>query len=93
MKIEKAERPDPKPESKAETKAAAEALRKPGSRKGREHPIRGIPVSPGIAIGPVFDTTEEPTEAPAAASRPTGSRPRSSAWPRPPPSRASSSAS
>ncbi|MDB5375298.1 MAG: phosphoenolpyruvate--protein phosphotransferase [Belnapia sp.] len=53
-----------KPENKAEAKAAAEALRKPGSRKGREHAIRGIPVSPGIAIGLVFVTTEVPTEVP-----------------------------
>jgi phosphotransferase system enzyme I (PtsI) len=29
-----------------------------------ERLFRGIPVSPGIAIGPVFDTTEAPAEAP-----------------------------
>ena len=64
MKIEKAEKPETTPQTRSEARAAAEALRKPGSRKGREHAIRGIPVSPGIAIGPIFDTTEVPTEAP-----------------------------
>ena len=33
-------------------------------RKGREVVIKGIPVSPGVAIGPVYDTTEIPAEAP-----------------------------
>lgn len=30
-----------------------------------ERVFKGIPVSPGIAIGPVFDTTEPPADAPA----------------------------
>ena len=64
MKTEKAEKPETTPQTRSEARAAAEALRKPGSRKGREHAIGGIPVSPGIAIGPIFDTTEVPTEAP-----------------------------
>lgn len=63
MKTDKADRDRTDPKA-AETKGAAEALRKPGSRKGREHTIRGIPVSPGIAIGPIFDTTEVPAETP-----------------------------
>jgi len=43
---------------------------KPGERRAvlrrgaKEVQIRGIPVSPGIAIGPIFDTTEPPAEAP-----------------------------
>ncbi len=55
MKTERGDRSEAKP---------ADILRKPGPRRGREHAIRGIPVSPGIAIGMVFDTTEVPTEAP-----------------------------
>ncbi len=35
-----------------------------GPRRTREQAIRGIPVAPGIAIGPVHTTTEVPTEAP-----------------------------
>lgn len=63
MKTDKADRDRTDPKA-AETKGAAEPPRKPGSRKGREHAIRGIPVSPGIAIGPIFDTTEVPAETP-----------------------------
>src|SRR4051812_38665509 len=55
MKTEKAERIEARP---------ADAARKPVARKGREQPIRGIPIAPGIAIGPIFDTTEVPAEAP-----------------------------
>jgi phosphotransferase system enzyme I (PtsI) len=54
MKIEKPSPP--------EHRAAEPAKRPP--RKTREVTIRGIPVSPGIAIGAVFDTTEPPAEAP-----------------------------
>ena len=32
--------------------------------KRREKLLRGIAVSPGIAIGPAFDTSEAPAEAP-----------------------------
>jgi phosphotransferase system enzyme I (PtsI) len=32
--------------------------------KGREVAVRGIAVSPGVAIGPVYDTTDPPAEAP-----------------------------
>jgi phosphotransferase system enzyme I (PtsI) len=37
---------------------------KRAARRSKEVTIRGIPVSPGIAIGAVFDTTEPPAEAP-----------------------------
>ncbi|MCO6419133.1 phosphoenolpyruvate--protein phosphotransferase [Siccirubricoccus sp. KC 17139] len=49
---------------KADTKSIAETPRKATGRKPREIVIRGIPVAPGIAIGPVYDTSEEPAEAP-----------------------------
>jgi hypothetical protein len=42
MKTDRGDRSEAKP---------ADLLRKPGPRRGREHAIRGIPVSPGIAIG------------------------------------------
>jgi len=45
---------------------AAEAPRRAG-RKTREVLIRGIPISPGVAIGAVFDTSEVPTVAPRRA--------------------------
>jgi len=35
-----------------------------GKEKPRQVVVRGIPVCPGIAIGPVFDTTDAPPEAP-----------------------------
>jgi phosphotransferase system enzyme I (PtsI) len=41
-----------------------EAPRKPAARKTKEQAIRGLPIAPGIAIGPVYDTTEIPAEAP-----------------------------
>jgi phosphotransferase system enzyme I (PtsI) len=50
---------EPKPEAKAEP-----AARKPAARKGREIAIRGIAVSPGVAIGPAFDTTDAPPDPP-----------------------------
>jgi phosphoenolpyruvate-protein phosphotransferase len=53
-------------EGKPETKPDAPA-RKPAARKGREAAIRGIAVSPGVAIGPVFDTTEVPADPPRRA--------------------------
>jgi len=58
MKTEKAVGGE-KPEAKGPEAAARKA-----ARKAREHAIRGIPVSPGIAIGPIYDTTEAPAEAP-----------------------------
>lgn len=53
------------PERGAErgTERAAEAPRRAG-RMLREQEIRGIAITPGIAIGPVYDTTEIPAEAP-----------------------------
>lgn len=56
MKTDKAGPPEPR--------APDPAKRPGGARKTREVMIRGIPVSPGIAIGTVFDTTEPPAEAP-----------------------------
>jgi phosphotransferase system enzyme I (PtsI) len=46
---------------KSETPARPRASKTP---KRRETLLRGIPVSPGIAIGPAFDTSEAPAEAP-----------------------------
>jgi phosphotransferase system enzyme I (PtsI) len=57
MKIDKAERAE-----KPELKLAAESGRR-GMRRAREALIRGIPVQPGIAIGPIFDTSDTPSEA------------------------------
>jgi phosphoenolpyruvate-protein phosphotransferase len=48
----------------AEPRSPDPAKRPGSARKSREVTIRGIPVSPGIAIGIVFDTTEPPAEAP-----------------------------
>ncbi|MBX6744239.1 MAG: phosphoenolpyruvate--protein phosphotransferase, partial [Acetobacteraceae bacterium] len=62
MKTEKPDKIEAKGVARAE--AAAEASRRPTPRKGRELAIKGIPVSPGIAIGPIYDTTEIPAEAP-----------------------------
>jgi phosphotransferase system enzyme I (PtsI) len=41
-----------------------EAPRKQHVRKTKEQAIRGLPIAPGIAIGPIYDTTEIPAEAP-----------------------------
>jgi hypothetical protein len=46
---------------KSETPARPRGAKTP---KRRETQLRGIAVSPGIAIGPVFDTSEAPAEAP-----------------------------
>jgi phosphotransferase system enzyme I (PtsI) len=43
----------------------ADGARKPAaSRRARELTVKGIPVSPGVIIGAVFDTSEVPAEAP-----------------------------
>jgi phosphotransferase system enzyme I (PtsI) len=52
----KTEKPDQKP-------PADTAPRKP-LRRGKEVAVHGLAVSPGIAIGTVFDTTEAPAETP-----------------------------
>jgi phosphoenolpyruvate-protein phosphotransferase len=41
-----------------------EAPRKQHVRKTKDQAIRGLPIAPGIAIGPIYDTTEIPAEAP-----------------------------
>lgn len=46
---------------KSETPARPRAAKSP---RRRETQLRGIAVSPGIAIGPAFDTSEAPAEAP-----------------------------
>ncbi|MCB4820326.1 phosphoenolpyruvate--protein phosphotransferase [Roseicella aerolata] len=48
----------------------SEAPRRATARRTREHAVRGIPISPGIAIGPVYDTNEIPAEAPRRAILP-----------------------
>ena len=50
-------------DSKGEAKAVAER-RAVARRMAKEVQLRGIPVSPGVAIGQVFDTSEPPAEAP-----------------------------
>lgn len=47
----------------SETRSSTDGPRRQG-RRVKEVTIRGIPVSPGIAIGFIFDTTEPPAEAP-----------------------------
>ncbi|MBC9208180.1 phosphoenolpyruvate--protein phosphotransferase [Roseomonas aerophila] len=49
-----------------ETKTA-EGTRKAAARRTREVAIKGIAISPGVAIGEVFDTSEVPAEAPRRA--------------------------
>ncbi|MDJ0388068.1 phosphoenolpyruvate--protein phosphotransferase [Roseomonas sp. E05] len=54
---------------KTEKTEKTEAARTPdsprrGGRKTREVLVRGIAISPGVAIGAVYDTSEVPTEAP-----------------------------
>ncbi|KAA2213766.1 phosphoenolpyruvate--protein phosphotransferase [Teichococcus oryzae] len=58
MKTEKRE--------KASQAPAAEPARRL-ARKSREARLWGIPICPGVAIGPVFDTSEPPAEAPRRA--------------------------
>jgi phosphotransferase system enzyme I (PtsI) len=47
-----------RPDARADGKAARRAA------KPAEQRLTGIPVSPGIVIGPIYDTTEAPAEAP-----------------------------
>jgi phosphotransferase system enzyme I (PtsI) len=50
---------------KTEKPEAKPSERRGGARRvAREVLVRGIPVSPGVAIGPCFDTTDPPAEAP-----------------------------
>lgn len=56
MKTEKSE--------KHEATKTAEPPPRRGARKTREVAIRGIAITPGVAIGAVYDTSDVPTEAP-----------------------------
>jgi phosphotransferase system enzyme I (PtsI) len=72
MKIEKAtttvEKPEAAPAEGGSPAAPRKAAAASAARKVRpEQLVRGIPVSPGIAIGAVYDTTEVPAEAPRRA--------------------------
>ncbi|MBC9179026.1 phosphoenolpyruvate--protein phosphotransferase [Pseudoroseomonas ludipueritiae] len=63
----------------AASKSADGARKASIPRKAREIAIKGIPVSPGVIIGAVFDTSEVPAEAPRreiAASKVEGERQR-----------------
>ncbi|MFZ4406724.1 MAG: phosphoenolpyruvate--protein phosphotransferase [Paracraurococcus sp.] len=62
MKNEKTETPEGLNARSGER--GQEAPRRSTARKTREQALRGIPIAPGIAIGPVYDTTEIPAEAP-----------------------------
>lgn len=46
------------------------AKRPAAARRGRETAFRGIAIGPGVAIGPIFDTTEPPAEAPRRSITP-----------------------
>jgi len=63
MKTEKAERPEP-------AALRADPARKGAAKRPRDQAFKGIAVSPGIAIGPIFDTTEVPTEVPRRSIAP-----------------------
>ncbi|WP_426954675.1 phosphoenolpyruvate--protein phosphotransferase [Muricoccus radiodurans] len=54
-------RPDGKP---ADSKALATAEAKRPARRTRELAIKGLPISPGVAIGTLYDTAEAPAAAP-----------------------------
>jgi phosphotransferase system enzyme I (PtsI) len=56
MKTEGPGKPDPR--------SAESARRAAGPHRAAEQRLRGIPVSPGIVIGQIYDTTEAPTEVP-----------------------------
>jgi phosphotransferase system enzyme I (PtsI) len=61
MKTEKAERtPEPRSAAESAPRAGKAAGRKPAG----EQALRGIPVSSGVAIGTVYDTTDTPAEVP-----------------------------
>lgn len=49
---------------KTDAPKEAPSKAKPGKGKQREVRLTGIGVAPGVAIGPVYDTSEAPTEAP-----------------------------
>lgn len=49
--------------SKADPRGA-EPSRRPSKQRATEHRLSGIPVSPGIVIGQIYDTTEAPAEVP-----------------------------
>jgi phosphoenolpyruvate-protein phosphotransferase len=59
MKTERAERQDEKGTEGSRGAGPARA-----GRRAREAVVRGIPVSAGVAIGPIYDTTDAPAEAP-----------------------------
>ncbi|MBI0539160.1 phosphoenolpyruvate--protein phosphotransferase [Roseomonas sp. KE2513] len=59
-----AEARDGKSSESRDGKSAKAEGRGKGARRGRELSIKGIPISPGVAIGTVYDTAEAPAAAP-----------------------------
>ena len=69
MKTEKAEaRTEAKLTEAKPAEARSEARR--ASRRTREVTLEGLPIAPGVAIGPVYDTSEPPAEAPRRTIQP-----------------------
>jgi phosphoenolpyruvate-protein phosphotransferase len=59
------ERPDPRPVETARRGGDAKPRDGAGGRKPhRELALRGLPIAPGVAIGPLYDTAEIPAETP-----------------------------
>ncbi|MBD0270401.1 MAG: phosphoenolpyruvate--protein phosphotransferase [Acetobacteraceae bacterium] len=58
------ERLDAKPAEHARREGGKREAAAGPPRKGREVALRGIPIAPGVAIGPVYDTAEMPAETP-----------------------------
>jgi phosphotransferase system enzyme I (PtsI) len=59
--------PDGAAKPAAASRPAESGRKAATSRRARELTIKGIPVSPGVIIGAVFDTSEVPAEAPRRA--------------------------
>ncbi|MDT8263086.1 phosphoenolpyruvate-utilizing N-terminal domain-containing protein, partial [Roseomonas sp. DSM 102946] len=69
MKTDKAEARPAEPRAEARPEAKPAEVKRAG-RRTREVTLAGLPIAPGVAIGPAYDTSEPPAETPRRAIQP-----------------------
>ncbi|SUE63019.1 phosphoenolpyruvate--protein phosphotransferase [Roseomonas gilardii] len=69
MKTDKTEARPAEPRAEARPEAKSGEVKRAG-RRTREVTLEGLPIAPGVAIGPAYDTSEPPAEAPRRAIQP-----------------------
>ena len=69
MKTDKTEARPAEPRAEARPEAKSGEVKRAG-RRTREVTLEGLPIAPGVAIGPAYDPSEPPAETPRRAIQP-----------------------